>query len=241
MRLAVPPSIGRNVDVGVVRGQIDQAALGVKDVVVVDRRQVIDWNRLQLGLGPRLSRQSRPSPLSRSPRPSGAQWVPPGVGWRTPVRPIPHRHRRSRPPQSGRVEPSRHNFQVFGGYWVMAPQGCSNASLPRVRRSAPGLTGGGHRGIGVGRLLDGSASWSRLGRPRAQERARGVRPPLRSGSCPAHVPTSRRRAPPTRGHAVRRRGTLIPMMNWPPSSAAWLLLMFIGRTSKPTNVSDASR
>jgi hypothetical protein len=131
MRLAVPPSIGRNVDVGVVRGQIDQAALGVKDVVVVDRRQVIDWNRLQLGLGPRLSRQSRPSPLSRSPRPSGAQWVPPGVGWRTPVRPIPHRHRRSRPPQSGRVEPSRHNFQVFGGYWVMAPQGCSNASLPR--------------------------------------------------------------------------------------------------------------
>jgi hypothetical protein len=42
----------RNADMAVVRGQIDQAALGVKDVVVVDRRQVIDWNPLQLGLGP---------------------------------------------------------------------------------------------------------------------------------------------------------------------------------------------
>jgi hypothetical protein len=42
----------RNADMAVVRGQIDQAALGVKDVVVVDRGQVIDWNPLQLGLGP---------------------------------------------------------------------------------------------------------------------------------------------------------------------------------------------
>jgi hypothetical protein len=42
----------RSLDVAVVRGQIDQAAPGVKDVVVVDRRQVIDWNPLELGLGP---------------------------------------------------------------------------------------------------------------------------------------------------------------------------------------------
>jgi hypothetical protein len=40
----------RDIDMAIVRGEIDQSAVGVQNVVVVDRRQVIDGHDRQLDL-----------------------------------------------------------------------------------------------------------------------------------------------------------------------------------------------
>jgi hypothetical protein len=107
----------RDVNVAVVRGQVYQTALGVKDVIIVDRRQVIDGHPFQLDLGSQVEPPEQPVPVEQQ-----------SATVRSPVRCLQKQrvggiHQFSRAvtdlgdphlrPLAG-LEPSRHHFQVIG-------------------------------------------------------------------------------------------------------------------------------
>jgi hypothetical protein len=57
----------RHIDVAVIGGQVDEAALAVDDVVVVDRRQVIDGYPVQLDFRLQLEPPQQPISIEQKP------------------------------------------------------------------------------------------------------------------------------------------------------------------------------